>query len=245
MGELVGGLLAGAAFFRAGVCWFVWWLAFLRDLFCWLMALGDLPEGMWLGCLAERVSLDGRLGEVGDGFVLLLALVWGVWYVSVMGSLGEVGAVEWQLDVAAFTSICVCSSVNVLAFLRGLSLFEFLWIFAEGTRLSSLADRVFLDVGGRGFGGDEVWLLWVLVGGVGSGFCSVLPSEVGAAVVCSVAAALSKAICCCSVKTLVFLMGLFLLGFLRTLPKGTWSRFVADRVLLDIGLGELDEGTFV
>lgn len=40
-------------------------------------------------------------------------------------------------------------------------------------------------------------------------------------------------------------MGLFFLGFLRTLKEGTWSRLVADRVLLDTGLGELDEGTFV
>ena len=53
-------------------------MAFLRDLFCWLMSLWDLSEGMWSSFVAERVSLDGRLGESGDGFVLLLALVWGV-----------------------------------------------------------------------------------------------------------------------------------------------------------------------
>lgn len=84
-----------------------------------------------------------------------------------MGFSREVGLVEWRLDVAAFNSICVWSSVNVLAFLRGLSLFEFLWILLEETWLDSLVDRVFLDVGGWELGGDEVWLLWVLVGGVG------------------------------------------------------------------------------
>ena len=46
--------------------------------------------------------------------------------------------------------------MNVLASLRGLSLFEFLWIFPEGTRSTSLADRVFLDVGARELDSDEV-----------------------------------------------------------------------------------------
>lgn len=75
---LVGGQLAGAAFVRDGVCGFVRFLAFMRGLFCWLMSLWDLPEGMWSGFVVERVCLDGRLEEAGDGFVLLLALVWGV-----------------------------------------------------------------------------------------------------------------------------------------------------------------------
>ena len=76
--ELVGGQLASAVFFRAGVCCFVRFLGFLRDLFCWEVSLWDLPEGMWASFVAERVLSDVRLGEPGDGFVLLLALVWGV-----------------------------------------------------------------------------------------------------------------------------------------------------------------------
>ena len=83
------------------------------------------------------------------------------------------------------------------------------------------------------------------MGGVGYGLCSIPLSEVGAAEGCSVSVALSKAICCCSVKTLAFLGRLVLLGFVMTLPEWTRSSFLADRVLLDIGLVELDKGIFV
>ena len=61
---------------------------------------------------------------------------------------GEVGPGEWQLAVAAFNSSCVCSSVKVLAFLRGLSLFELLLIFLEEMWSISLAGRVFVDFEG-------------------------------------------------------------------------------------------------
>lgn len=70
---------------------------------------------------------------------------------------------------------------------------------------------------------------------------SFLPSEVGSVEALLVNAISSNAVVCwsviyCSVKSLVFLGGLFLLDFLRILPEETWSSFVDDRVFLDVGL---------
>lgn len=71
---------------------------------------------------------------------------------------------------------------------------------------------------------------------------SFLPSEGGSVEGLLVNAISSNAVVCCSVKSLVFLGGLFLLDFLRILPEETWSSFVDDRVFLDVGLWELYDG---
>lgn len=71
---------------------------------------------------------------------------------------------------------------------------------------------------------------------------SFLPSEVGSVEGLLVNAVSSNAVVRCSVKSLVFLGGLFLLDFLRILPEKTWSSIVDDRVFFDVGLWELDDG---